>query len=954
MESQRDDGDEEDKASEFKPIASSDDKGRVSGIRGVSQISSSNNVDSENSELISPENKSFTYGMDKPFDDTLDTNDEDAKLTGNITKVFDEDLFSEPRSHMNLDDDDIMNITLGSGNLQLNSLTLPRRQYTKLEVVQAYEIESLLRTHHIFVGLGILYSLLIVILMNTVYASSTTFPGWDYQIRIFRIPKGLNWFQQVSCIPLFCYTLFIFGLFTHRIFQLKVRARTKEQIWIIFLLFTMLLYLNPFRAIVKINDVLLFTGHANDTKWSNENWCKLSLKISEILEITGFNLSTVFYVWATIHSYRLLNEKLTYMFYVPKLLVLGIYIVSKIVIQVSYNVTPSEMFTQSFISMLSTYSTAQRWPRPGLYYACISFVFELIVSLKILLEYRKTRKVLQNSDYLKYRTQQIGFRFFVYHNLTFYLIYGLLYMLMSLAIPNGFLVFILRSQNQSIFKLPDFEFGIRLMLVAYVSVEAYVNLPADSKGFLNSCTIINFFAALFAQPRCNRQCCAGSSSSGGSEYGNRIELEPITYRKREPPSLNGIISDLRANCFVMQTHVTLFNFAWLVYYWNTPKVESIKLTQDVFPFVVADYIADKETDTHVLIIDGSDRIIIAFKGTTSTKNLKTDINMFYSSASSLLPSKDPDGAEDEDDERDAMKSELLKTYSWKRAKIHKGFAVAYAAISIKLIRVLKVLQAKKRRPVFLTGHSLGGALATVCSLDIYFRLPMNKKEIFVSTFGAPRVGNRHFQLIYNQSIPIHWRIVVGPDVVAKLPKMGYKHVGKKVLITVDGDLFIDPNSLELNLWSGDVASILYHRKASYLLAMRAWCERHHGDEYVPEFWPFPVSKDDTKRFQHAMVRSGYTASVRSSTPKRERILELDAMVEALNTDCSTLNQNAVVNWKVLTERLLMGDATQEKDTQEEVELDHPSRVQIYSAHESIIKDDYDNGISVGGGEDGKI
>ena len=69
-------------------------------------------------------------------------------------------------------------------------------------------------------------------------------------------------------------------------------------------------------------------------------------------------------------------------------------------------------------------------------------------------------------------------------------------------------------------------------------------------------------------------------------------MVPITYRKREPPSLHGVVSDLNIYRFIMQTHVTMFNFAWLVYYWDTRKL--------VLKFTIADYLMDKETDTHAL------------------------------------------------------------------------------------------------------------------------------------------------------------------------------------------------------------------------------------------------------------------------------------------------------------------------------------------------------------------
>lgn len=780
-------------------------------------------------------------------------------MESKATHIMSDDLFSELRSH---DDDAIMNFTIGSETDQY--IHMRRRQYTKLEVVQAYQIERLLRWHHIFVLIGFLYTAIVIILMNTKYVyvwHTQQELGWMYDVRNYTPPKGLNWFNQIVTIPMFLYIFTLFFLFTIRIVRLKISCRTKEQIWIIFLLFSMVLYLNPFRAIVKTHDILLNQSHPW-AQWREQKWCSIALKASDVLQISGFTSTTIFYLWATLHSYRMLETKITYMFYLPKLLVLAVYVISKVIVNISYNVIPSELMFATFIAMMSTYSTAQFWYRPGVWYASLSLVFEILLTAYIIWEYRCTRRVLQNSDYLKYRTQQIGFRFFVYHNLTFYIVFMTLYIALLTTLPNGINVFVLRSRfiRMSLFILHDLQFGLQIMLLAYVTVEAYVNLPADASGLFT-----------WLRNDCKKHCTT------------MFELEPITYREREPPSIHGVVSDLRVNLFVMQTHVTLFNFAWLVYYWNTPKVENFQLSQDVFNFVIADYITDPATDTHVLIVDGADRIAIAFKGTTSSKNLKTDMNMFYSKASALLPTHlgEIDGVDDEEVRRNGV----LFTHHWRCAKVHKGFAVAYAAVAPRLLTVVNRLQDERRRPVFLTGHSLGGALATICSLDLFLRLQLTRKEIFVSTFGSPRVGNRHFQTVYDDSVPIHWRVVVAPDVVAKLPKVGYRHVGKKVLITVDGDLFIDPNSLELKMWSGDVASILYHRKASYLLAMRAWCKRHHGDEYVPEFWPFPVSKDDTRRFQHAMVKSGYTAFTRvGTTDKRERIRELDAMIEALGTN----------------------------------------------------------------------
>jgi len=50
-------------------------------------------------------------------------------------------------------------------------------------------------------------------------------------------------------------------------------------------------------------------------------------------------------------------------------------------------------------------------------------------------------------------------------------------------------------------------------------------------------------------------------------------------------------------------------------------------------------------------------------------------------------------------------------------------------------------------PIVVTGHSLGGALATFAVLDLLNNLS-NSLGLFVS-FGSPRVGNSNFANFFN-------------------------------------------------------------------------------------------------------------------------------------------------------------------------------------------------------------
>ena len=61
-----------------------------------------------------------------------------------------------------------------------------------------------------------------------------------------------------------------------------------------------------------------------------------------------------------------------------------------------------------------------------------------------------------------------------------------------------------------------------------------------------------------------------------------------------------------------------------------------------------------------------------------------------------------------------------------------------------------------------SGHSMGGALATLAAYDIRKRLQKAKKEdveVMCYSFGAPRTGNHAFARDYNHVVPDTWSII---------------------------------------------------------------------------------------------------------------------------------------------------------------------------------------------------
>lgn len=89
--------------------------------------------------------------------------------------------------------------------------------------------------------------------------------------------------------------------------------------------------------------------------------------------------------------------------------------------------------------------------------------------------------------------------------------------------------------------------------------------------------------------------------------------------------------------------------------------------------------------------------------------MKTDLKMNLVSLREYLPTRPGKIGEN-------LRGKTIK--GWKRAKLKHGFGVSYHAVAEDVLTRLQHLLAENRRPVFLIGHSLDGALSTVCSFDV--------------------------------------------------------------------------------------------------------------------------------------------------------------------------------------------------------------------------------------------
>lgn len=104
-------------------------------------------------------------------------------------------------------------------------------------------------------------------------------------------------------------------------------------------------------------------------------------------------------------------------------------------------------------------------------------------------------------------------------------------------------------------------------------------------------------------------------------------------------------------------------------------------------------------------------------------------------------------------------------------RVHRGFSESLARGGEKcLVRRLAGL-AKPGRRLWLTGHSLGGALATLAAAELAAQgLGASVGGVF--TFGSPRVGDQGFATAYDAALRDRtWRLVNEDDFVAHLPPL---------------------------------------------------------------------------------------------------------------------------------------------------------------------------------------
>ncbi|XP_022722659.1 lipase-like isoform X2 [Durio zibethinus] len=104
------------------------------------------------------------------------------------------------------------------------------------------------------------------------------------------------------------------------------------------------------------------------------------------------------------------------------------------------------------------------------------------------------------------------------------------------------------------------------------------------------------------------------------------------------------------------------------------------------------------------------------------------------------------------------------------AMVHHGFYTAYHNTTIRPGILNSIKEAKEfygDLDIMVTGHSMGGAMASFCALDL--SVNHEAKNVQVITFGQPRIGNAAFASYYGKLVPNTIRVTNDHDIVPHLP-----------------------------------------------------------------------------------------------------------------------------------------------------------------------------------------
>ncbi|MBD2175958.1 lipase family protein [Pseudanabaena sp. FACHB-1998] len=230
-------------------------------------------------------------------------------------------------------------------------------------------------------------------------------------------------------------------------------------------------------------------------------------------------------------------------------------------------------------------------------------------------------------------------------------------------------------------------------------------------------------------------------------------------------------------------------------------------------------------DTQGFVAEKEENLIIAFRGSESTTDWLTNIKLVT----------DP--------------GPLLNS------RVHEGFQDALYPVVISIISAIYQFDPNRTKNIWITGHSLGGALAVLMTAMLSIE-KVNVRGLY--TFGAPRVGNKNFANLLEANFQgTHFRVVNQGDLVPHVPfeAQGFYHAGKRIIFDINGDRLKGDTDEKWN-------KLKEQNEKESILNEVVYDVRNFKDFFAAWFKLIPQKELAVKEYHVLLSKDGYLARLK--------------------------------------------------------------------------------------------
>ena len=293
--------------------------------------------------------------------------------------------------------------------------------------------------------------------------------------------------------------------------------------------------------------------------------------------------------------------------------------------------------------------------------------------------------------------------------------------------------------------------------------------------------------------------------------------------------------------------------------------------------------------------DGSFTKVLAICGTDEIKDAEVDFRLKQVPAKFNAGSSNvTDNANDNIDPSGSENNQIM---------LHQGFK-DYSEVILKDnfgMNLVKELNSNPNERLYLTGHSLGGAVAIITATKL-IDLGAAADRIEVVTFGAPAVGNKGFANEYKDKLHLTRVTMSGDPIKKSLQVLGYVHFGDVIKYNQDKKMVKHfPHKMSVYL---DCAIRDYYDAKFKTDSQEETTQPQVSNAELIYIAPMQImknsfSKDEFKYIKAAMkdqMRHHFPTAVYDETEYRE-VDEIDELADFDNTIEDILTKAATLNCK---------------------------------------------------------